>query len=669
MKKKWLGLVMAGVLSASVLAPSATVYADGQKVVTLGADLDEAQRNAVLRYFGVQGQNVQTIYITNQDERDHLGSYIPLEQIGTRTYSCAMVNPTRSGGIQVKTANLSYVTSNMIATTLSTSGVVNCEVLAAAPFEVSGTGALTGIIMAYETASGVQLDTQKKETATQEMMTTIQIADSVGQAEATEIVNEIKIQVIQNQATDPTQVEKIVEDVVNRVVEERESANLTQEDQTLLADLAYQISEQNYNFDDVKETLYRVEDNVSQAPAAAAETKEEAPEGTLGGDTVDGVFTIGESAEEEKEIAVKEDLPEDSILLATDDTALGESVNIDATTSEAIQESEPAAPEDGAEDDFSFDIFNEDTYSDETPADDNSGAPEENAEDDFWTSDEGEKEDITIDDGAAADPAVVEDLPEDEFTGEEELPEGTDEGTAEEPAPEDAAQAPEIGESQVETTAQKYHEDNMGTTIVSLYLPAAGLVPVNGSLEITDPFGNQTTVDLLSDGQTEIVPMSQEELSGRGWSEGTRVIINTGSVMDITGSYNVIFRGDIAKPADGQDPSSLPTTYVQSETTVSADGAGIAVETDRLDALRAGSSVTARLITESVPEAVSAEITAVDGFGGGAYLDSNTTSLDLLAGDTFQITLEDGKTVITADLYDEAGNYLSTVTKTVESIG
>ena len=42
--------------------------------------------------------------------------------------------------------------------------------LAAAPFEVSGTGALTGILMAYESASGEQLDETKKEIATQEMI-------------------------------------------------------------------------------------------------------------------------------------------------------------------------------------------------------------------------------------------------------------------------------------------------------------------------------------------------------------------------------------------------------------------------------------------------------------------------------------------------------------------
>ena len=69
----------------------------------------------------------------------------------------------------------------MIATTLSTSGVVNCDVIAASPIQVSGTGALTGIIMAYEQASGETLSPQKKELATEELVITGQLANNVGQ--------------------------------------------------------------------------------------------------------------------------------------------------------------------------------------------------------------------------------------------------------------------------------------------------------------------------------------------------------------------------------------------------------------------------------------------------------------------------------------------------------
>ena len=258
MKKKLFGLILSGVLALSALTPM-TAAADGQKVVTLGADLDEAQKTAVLKYFGILGQNVRTLIITNQDERNHLASYVPLEQIGTHTFSCALVNPTMSGGIQVKTANLNWVTGNMIASTLSTSGVKNCEVLAAAPFEVSGTGALTGVIMAYESASGTTLDPTKKDIATQELVTTTTLATTIGQTDATNIVNEIKIQVIEGEVVDPGEVEEIVEQVVS----EEGAVQLSAEDRALLNDLANRIAKQQYDYDEMRETLERVEQNVN----------------------------------------------------------------------------------------------------------------------------------------------------------------------------------------------------------------------------------------------------------------------------------------------------------------------------------------------------------------------------------------------------------------------
>ena len=284
--KKLISLFTAAAISAALLVPGTTAYADSQEVVTIGADLNEAQKNAILQYFGIYGKNIETITINNQDERNHLASYIPIEQIGTRTYSCALVQPTTSGGIQVKTANLSYVTSNMIATTLSTAGVSNCNVIAASPFEVSGTGALTGVIMAYETATDTTLDSTKKDIANQELVTTGTIAQTVGQNTATQIVNDIKIQVISGQVVDQDQVDAIVDEVVNKIEEEKSTetettasgeteqqtvtAELSDTDRQMLKDLANKIAQQNYDYDQMKATLDRVEQNVSDIASKTA---------------------------------------------------------------------------------------------------------------------------------------------------------------------------------------------------------------------------------------------------------------------------------------------------------------------------------------------------------------------------------------------------------------
>ena len=158
----------------------------------------------------------------DENERDLLGSWVPLEQIGTHTISCALVKPTTSGGIQVRTANLNYITSNMIASNLATAGITNCEVVAAAPFEVSGTGALTGILMAYERSTSTALDQNKSNVAVQELVTTTDLANKVGQQEAQQIVNDIKLQIIEGnlEATDVEQVNQIVNDVITNYTDD-----------------------------------------------------------------------------------------------------------------------------------------------------------------------------------------------------------------------------------------------------------------------------------------------------------------------------------------------------------------------------------------------------------------------------------------------------------------
>ena len=240
------------------MVPTVPAMADAMKVVTLGADLSDEQKNTMLKYFKVDSSQAQIIYVTNQDERDHLSAYVPLEQIGTRTVSCAYVKPTTSGGIKVRTANLNWVTCNMIASSLSTSGVTNCEVVAACPFEVSGTGALTGIQMAYETASGQKLDETKKELATEEMVVTGNLADSVGQNDATTVINQAKMQVIADNVQNADDIYNIVVNISNN-----NNVTLTDDEINTIVNLLQQISQQDYDYSEMQETLERVNDNVT----------------------------------------------------------------------------------------------------------------------------------------------------------------------------------------------------------------------------------------------------------------------------------------------------------------------------------------------------------------------------------------------------------------------
>ena len=220
------------------------------KVVTLGENLTQEQRNAMYQYFGTSPEEVRTIVVTHADEVKYMEGIATAEQIGATTNSCAYVEPTESGGIKVKTANLNYVTSTMIASTLTTAGMENCNVIAACPFEVSGTGALTGIIMAYESASGETLDEGKKEAAMAELIATGNLADALGSELASEVMNEVKTEIIDEGLTDPEEIGEAVDQIA-----ENHDVTLTEEQRQQIVDLMEQISKYDYDINVIKQTL------------------------------------------------------------------------------------------------------------------------------------------------------------------------------------------------------------------------------------------------------------------------------------------------------------------------------------------------------------------------------------------------------------------------------
>lgn len=348
----------AALLCSACLVLSGTAVptmADSVKVVTLGADLSQDQKNTMMKYFNVDSSQVQILTVTNQDERDHLSAYVPIEQIGTRTVSCAYVKPTQSGGIKVRTANLNWVTCNMIATSLSTSGVKNCEVVAACPFEVSGTGALTGIQMAYETATGEQLDSTKKELATEEMVVTGNLADEVGKNDATTVMNNSKMQVIKDNVQNADEIYNIVVNVA-----QQNNVNLDSDQINKIVELLKQIAQQDYNYDDVKATLEQVDQNTSGDSGELGDIADEEDDTVNAGDTADG----------------------DDILNSVDNSALGGDI-VESSTENPSLEQESGLVEDNSndqDDEMNSTDMPEETAGDETTDDSTLGNIDEEAD-------------------------------------------------------------------------------------------------------------------------------------------------------------------------------------------------------------------------------------------------------------------------------------------------
>lgn len=307
---KLLAFICAAATAASGLTLSMpyNVFADATKVVSIGNDLTDAQKKTMLKYFGIEGdQSVQRINVTNKDEISHLSSYIPLEQIGTRTVSCAYIKPTESGGIRVRTANLQYVTANMIASTLADLGIKNCEVVSACPFQVSGTGALTGIIMAYETATGETIDQAKKDIATQEVVVTKDLAKDIGNVQAEYVINQAKVDAINGDMKDKEQIQENVTNIVNN-----NNINISNDQIENITNLTQNIVNENYD-NSYTENITEIGNNIKQEINAS--------------DDIDINVDIEDTNTDDNEELV----PDDSITENLDDSLLGDNVIASST--------------------------------------------------------------------------------------------------------------------------------------------------------------------------------------------------------------------------------------------------------------------------------------------------------------------------------------------------
>ena len=325
LKKRISVLLICGVI---VLSNITTTYADGANVVTLGTNLSTEQKQMVLNYFGVKENEVVILEVNNQEERKYLEGVATEAQLGTRTYSCAYVQPTSKGkGLNVKTVNLTYVTSSMIASTLTTCGITDANVIAMTPLSggVSGTGALTGIMKAFEDATGKPLDEEKKEIASEELVITGDLGETIGQDKATGVINDIKTEIIKNNTQDTVQIANTINNITNNY-----NVTLTSEQQEKLEGLMTKVSEQNYDYKEMKSALSSVKDVVNEKLNALGE---KVPTNLF--DSIKGWFTkIGNwfanlFNSENKDLGILE---------KTNDDLLGQNAKIDATDNDAINQ-------------------------------------------------------------------------------------------------------------------------------------------------------------------------------------------------------------------------------------------------------------------------------------------------------------------------------------------
>lgn len=191
--KRLLAALLCAALVIGGYAGTALAYEEGDARVTIGADLTAEQKAQIYADFGIAQGDVPEIVVTNENEREYLEGLAPEGKIGKVALSCVYITILEQGeGLDISTKNINWCTADMYTNALVTAGITDAKVVISAPFPVSGTAALTGIYKAYEDITGQTLSELAKTVGVEELITTGNLAEYIGSAEAAEIVNELK---------------------------------------------------------------------------------------------------------------------------------------------------------------------------------------------------------------------------------------------------------------------------------------------------------------------------------------------------------------------------------------------------------------------------------------------------------------------------------------------
>lgn len=273
--KRPLGVAVASAMIAMSVMP-VPAFADSQRIITIGADLSQSEEDTVLDFFGLTEDDLdqmQVIEVTNEDEKSYLSGVISDAVIGNETLSCSYIEPTTSGGINVETANLTYVTKNTLYNALQTAGVENVNLVVTAPYDVSGTGALTGVFMAYE-QTGNELDEEKEQAATEEMVETAELEDTYGEDVAS-VISDVKNEVISQDGGE------LAEDAIIAIIDkyaQSRGLSLSEEDKQVIAGIADRVQNLEYDSDAFATTLDDIKDQI----AGVSDQINERADGILG---------------------------------------------------------------------------------------------------------------------------------------------------------------------------------------------------------------------------------------------------------------------------------------------------------------------------------------------------------------------------------------------------
>lgn len=236
--------------------------ADSNYCVALGADLSAEEKSKVLGIMDLSEDDLDghEVTVTNQEEHKYLDDYLSASVIGSRALSSVYVREASDGyGIQVTTHNITYCTTGMYQNALATAGLKNATVVVAGPFDLSGTAALIGAVKAYSELSGEPIQAEALEAATDELVTTGEIAEDIGSSGAEALVGAVKDTIVAEGITDEDGINQAIDDAAKKL-----DITLSDEDKAKINDVMQKVGDLDLNADDLKEQAKQLYDKLGE---------------------------------------------------------------------------------------------------------------------------------------------------------------------------------------------------------------------------------------------------------------------------------------------------------------------------------------------------------------------------------------------------------------------
>ncbi|MGG1674768.1 DUF1002 domain-containing protein [Neobacillus sp. NRS-1170] len=258
MKLKLQAMFLAITMLLSIPSICFADASEGNVIVTVGENLTKQQKNEMLSELEVP-DNVQIITVSNKEEHEYLGEFIPKGQIGNRAISSASITiGAKDSGLKVQTNNITWVTDEMYTNALITAGVKDATIHVSAPYSVSGTAALTGIMKAYETTTNKEIPEEVKKAANEEMVKTAQLGDSIGADNAAALMGKVKDEIAKNEPKTEADLRALIEQVASEL-----GVTLTDAELDSLVDFFSELKAMDIDWNQVKEQLSVTSEKIS----------------------------------------------------------------------------------------------------------------------------------------------------------------------------------------------------------------------------------------------------------------------------------------------------------------------------------------------------------------------------------------------------------------------